>query len=160
MGYPGSEGQSPNVQDSNSPGQGGGPSPQGGGPSPQGGGSSPQGGGTSRSPLPNGSEHVHETTKLANYLNHFLGQPMRNTGIQLDKVSPEHNPTLGRIMLHVRMDHPEYFGNKGIRSFSEMTVNEEFVYNIRGLEKDYPGFFPSRKNSTELLEIANSRRNN
>lgn len=146
MGYPCSEWQSPNVQGSNSPAPGGGPSPQGGGPS--------------RSPLPNASEHVHETTILANYLNQFLGQPMRNTGIQLDKASPEANPMLGRIMLHVRMDHPEFFSKTGLRSFSEMPVKEEFVSKIRGLEKDYPYLLPARKNHKELLEIASSRWNN
>lgn len=150
MGYPGSDIASPNVQGSNSP------LPQGGGPSPQGGSPSPQGGDS----LPNSSEHVHETTVLANFLSNFLNQRIRNTGIKLAHPSPEHDPNISRILLYVRNDHPEFFTSKGITEFAKMTIREKFVEDIRGLEKDYPNLWPSRMSPKELLAIRDSRLNN
>lgn len=150
MGYPGSEGQSPNVQGSNSPAQGGGPSPQGGSPSLEGGGG----------PSPQGGEDVYDTTVLANYLSDFKGQPMKNTGIRVVHSASGSDFNLSRIFLFVKEDHPEFFTKTGIFDTNKMTIKDRLVEDIRGLEKNYPDNLTSRKSPNELWEIAQSRKNN
>lgn len=135
MGYQGSDGQSPNVQGSNSPlPQGGGPSPQGGGPSPQSGGPSPQ-----------GAEHTYDTTLLANHLSNYIGQPLINAGISQVNHTGYTNSYVSRIFWHVKNEHSEFFSRSEIDATLRMTIKEKLVDNIRGLNKDYPDNWPSRK---------------